>query len=138
MSNRRASPLLPGGIRLKEKKRKKINKRIYIYIKFESNSKSLRLLESSKTKLAQSFACMKRAYGGKVFGNQDSNEKSSGRGKRIEVESILWPFVAGLPLSGNYERRRGKKGGRERGGGGGGAGAGTIKVTLHLTARHLP
>lgn len=73
-----------------------------------------------------------------MFGNQDSNEKSSGRGKRIEVESILWPFVAGLPLSGNYERRRGKKGGRERGGGGGGAGAGTIKVTLHLTARHLP
>lgn len=37
-----ASQPSPGGIRLKEKKRTKINKRVYIYIKFESNSKSLR------------------------------------------------------------------------------------------------
>lgn len=75
------------------KRREKINKYIYIYkiqVGFKvSSTTEIRVLEEEARRLAQSFACMKRPHEGKVFGNQDSNEKSAGRGKRIEVESIL-------------------------------------------------
>lgn len=86
MSNQRA--LL--GVRLKENEKRNI----YIYkiqVRFKvSSTTEIRVLEEEATRLAQSFACeMKRPHGGRVFGNQDSNEKSAGRGKRIEVESIL-------------------------------------------------
>lgn len=81
VSNQRA--LL--GVRLKE------NEKRNIYVRFKvSSTTEIRVLEEEATRLAQSFACeMKRPHGGRVFGNQDSNEKSAGRGKRIEVESIL-------------------------------------------------
>lgn len=86
VSNQRA--LL--GVRLKENEKRNI----YIYkiqVRFKvSSTTEIRVLEEEATRLAQSFACeMKRPHGGRVFRNQDSNEKSAGRGKRIEVESIL-------------------------------------------------
>lgn len=59
---------------------------------------------------------MKRPHEGKVFGNQDSNEKSAGRGKRRSSRSFSpsWPDCPYRVITSEDRVKRVKRGDRGR------------------------